>query len=73
LGVLRLSAQGALVLALTGRAALFLYILQLRTSRFFLQFLSIMNKAAMNMVEQVSLWDVYTSFGYMPMSGIAGS
>jgi hypothetical protein len=61
------------VLALTGRAALFLYILQLRTSRFFLQFLSIMNKAAMNMVEQVSLWDVYTSFGYMPMSGIAGS
>ena len=29
------------------------------------QFLTIMNKAAMNMVEQVSLWWDEASFGYM--------
>ena len=37
------------------------------------QFLAIMNKASMNLVEQVSLWDVGESFGYMPRSGIAES
>ena len=37
------------------------------------QLLSIMNKAAMNIGEQESLWDVGASFGYMPRSGIAGS
>ena len=37
------------------------------------QFLAATNKAAMNIVEQVSLWDVGASFGYMPRSGIAGS
>jgi hypothetical protein len=36
------------------------------------QFLAITNKAAMNIVEQVTLWDVGTSFGYMPRSGTAG-
>jgi hypothetical protein len=35
------------------------------------QFLSMMNKASMNMVEQVSLWYDGVSFGYMPMSSIA--
>jgi hypothetical protein len=34
------------------------------------QFLAIMNKAAMNIVEQVSLW---YGLGYMPRSGIATS
>ena len=37
------------------------------------QFLAIMNKAAMNIVEQVSLWYGGASFGYMPRSGIAES
>ena len=37
------------------------------------QFLAIMIKAAMNIVEQVSLWDVGASSGHMPKSGIAGS
>jgi hypothetical protein len=32
-----------------------------------------MNKAAMNIVEQVSIWDGGSDFGYMPRSGIAGS
>jgi hypothetical protein len=32
-----------------------------------------MNKASVNIVEQVSLWDVGASFGYMPRSGVAGS
>ena len=36
-------------------------------------FLLIMNKAAINMVEQVSLWDVRASFWYMLRSGIARS
>jgi hypothetical protein len=31
-----------------------------------------MNKAAMNIVEPVSLWYGGASFGYMPRSGIAG-
>jgi hypothetical protein len=31
-----------------------------------------MNKAAMNIVEQLSLWDVGASFAYMPRSDIAG-
>jgi hypothetical protein len=35
-----------------------------------LQFLAITNKAAMNIVEQLSLWDGGTSFGHMPRSGI---
>lgn len=37
------------------------------------QFLSIMNKAVMNIVEQVSLWDGGASFGYMPLSGLLAS
>ena len=37
------------------------------------QFLAITNKATVNIVEQVSLWDMVPSFGYMPRSGIAGS
>jgi hypothetical protein len=37
------------------------------------QFLVITNKAAMNIVKQVSMWDAGANFGYMPMSGIAGS
>ena len=36
------------------------------------QVLDIMNKVAMNIVEQVSLWNG-ASFVYMPRSGIAGS
>ena len=37
------------------------------------QFLSIINKAAMNIVEQLSLLDGGVSFGYIPRSGISGS
>ena len=37
------------------------------------QLLTIINKVAMNIVEHVSLLYVGASFGYMPMSGIAGS
>ena len=37
------------------------------------QFLAIMNKAAMNITEQESLWDGGASFSYMPRSGIVGS
>jgi hypothetical protein len=37
------------------------------------QLLAIMNKAAMNVVEHVSLLPVGTSYGYMPRRGIAGS
>ena len=35
--------------------------------------LTIINKAAMNTMEHVSLLYVGASFGYMPKSGIAGS
>jgi hypothetical protein len=35
--------------------------------------LAIINKAAMNIVEHVSLLHVGASYGYMPRSGIAGS
>ena len=35
------------------------------------QFLAITNKAAMSIVEQVSLWYSGTSFGYVTRSGIA--
>jgi hypothetical protein len=35
--------------------------------------LAITNKAAINITEQVSLWEGRESFGYMPTSGIAGS
>jgi hypothetical protein len=35
--------------------------------------LAFMNKAVMNIVEQVSLWHGRTSFGCMPRSDIAGS
>ena len=37
------------------------------------QFLAIINKAAMNIVEHVSLLHVGVSSGYMPRSGIVGS
>ena len=37
------------------------------------QLLAITNKAAMNIVDQVSLWHGGASFGYIPKSGIAGS
>ena len=37
------------------------------------QLLAIINKAAMNTVEHVSLLPVVTSSGYMPRRGIAGS
>ena len=37
------------------------------------QFLTIINKAAMNIVEHVSLLPVGTSSGYMPRRDIAGS
>jgi len=37
------------------------------------QFLAIMNKASMNRIEQVSLWDGGASFGYIARSDIAGS
>jgi hypothetical protein len=36
-------------------------------------FLAITNKAAINIVEQISLCYAGASFGYMPRSGIAGS
>ena len=36
------------------------------------QVLVIMNNAAMNTVEQMSLWYEYAFFEYMPKSGIAG-
>ena len=37
------------------------------------QLLAIMNKAAMDMVKQVSLWQDEAFFGYMPKSEIPGS
>jgi hypothetical protein len=37
------------------------------------QLLAIINKAAMNRVENMSLLHVGTSSGYMPSSGVAGS
>jgi hypothetical protein len=37
------------------------------------QFLVIMNKATVNILEQMSLWYDGVSFGYMPKSSIAGS
>jgi hypothetical protein len=39
----------------------------------YFQLLAIINKAAMNIVEHVSLLQVGTSSGYMPRRGIAGS
>jgi hypothetical protein len=39
----------------------------------YFQLLAIINKAAMNIVEHVSLLHVGASSGYMPRSGIAGS
>jgi hypothetical protein len=38
----------------------------------YFQFLTITNKAAMNRVKQVSLWDGGASFAYIPRSGTAG-
>ena len=38
-----------------------------------IQLLAIINMAAMNIVEHVSLLHIVASLGYMPMSGIAGS
>ena len=37
------------------------------------QVLAIMNNAAMNIVEEFSLWYGSVSFGYIPKTGIAGS
>ena len=37
------------------------------------KFLVVMNKAAMNIVEHVSLWNGGRSFDYMPKSGMAES
>jgi hypothetical protein len=37
------------------------------------QHLAITNKAAMNIVDQVSLWHGGASFGYIPKSGVTGS
>ena len=37
------------------------------------QLLAIINKAAMDIVEHISLWHAGESSGYMPRSGIAGS
>ena len=37
------------------------------------QVLAITNNAAMNIVEQLLLWYVRASLGYIPKSGIAGS
>jgi hypothetical protein len=39
----------------------------------YFQLLAIINKAAMNIVEHVSLLQIGTSSGYMPRRGIAGS
>ena len=39
----------------------------------YFQLLAIINKAAMNIVEHVSLLHVGASAGYMPRSGITGS
>jgi hypothetical protein len=39
----------------------------------FFQFMAIINKASMNIVEHVSLLYVGESFGYIPRSGISGS
>ena len=39
---------------------------------FFLQFISGMNKPAINIVEKVSWWSGGAYFGYMPKSDIAG-
>ena len=39
----------------------------------YFKFLATTNKAAMDIVEQVSLWYSGASFGYMPRSGVAGS
>jgi hypothetical protein len=38
----------------------------------YFQLLATTNKAAMNIVEHVFLWYGGSSFGYIPMSGIAG-
>ena len=38
-----------------------------------IQVLAITNNAAMNIVEQMSLWYSWASFWYIPKSGIAGS
>ena len=37
------------------------------------QLLAITNKAAMNIVEQLSMWHGGTSFGYISKNAIAGS
>jgi hypothetical protein len=39
----------------------------------YFQFLAIITKPSMNMVEHVSLWYSGASFEFMPKSGIAGS
>ena len=47
----------------------FLYHLSVEGHLGCFQFLAIMNKAAMNIVEQVSLWDGGTSFRYVLRTG----
>jgi hypothetical protein len=37
------------------------------------QFVAIMRKAIMSIINQVSLWDIGASFEYMPRSGMAGT
>jgi hypothetical protein len=39
----------------------------------YFQFLALIDKAAMNIVEQASYWDGGASFGYKPRSGITDS
>ena len=51
----------------------FLYPLFCWGTSWFLQLLAIINKSAMNIVEQVSLSQIGTCSGYMPRRGIAGS
>ena len=52
---------------------LFLYPLSVGRHLVCFKVLAIMNKAAINIVEHVSLWDVGASLGYMPSTGIADS
>lgn len=50
-----------------------LYLLSWGTYGVHPQFLAIINRKGMNVIEQVSLWHGGVSFGLMPRRGIAGS